>query len=83
MRGSKDEAMDRALLIWFQWIQTENTAISGGLMMGKPNKLAKDLNIEFMITNGWLERYRTRNDRKLDNQNTTFPFEKTPNKSHL
>ena len=56
MRSSKYEAVERALLV--QQVHAENTPVCGSLMIEKANKLAKDLNIKFTATSGWLDRFK-------------------------
>ena len=66
-RGAKNEEVDNALLEWFQKARSKNMPISGPILQEKALQIAKALDVspgEFKASNGWLDRFKTRNGIK-------------------
>jgi len=61
-RVGKSEDIEEALVRWFSQARSRQLPVSGPLLMEKADQLAHGLGItDFKATNGWLERWKTRN----------------------
>ncbi|XP_069762545.1 major centromere autoantigen B [Narcine bancroftii] len=61
-REGKNQTIDDALLSWFWMASKEEGPISGPVLMAKAKALAEEMGIEFKPTNGWLCRWKNRNN---------------------
>eukprot|EP00061_Rhincodon_typus_P017616 g46387.t1 len=61
-REGKNQTIDDALLSWFWTASKEKGPISGPVLMAKAKALAEEMGIEFKPTNGWLCRWKNRNN---------------------
>ncbi|XP_078080440.1 uncharacterized protein LOC144500837 [Mustelus asterias] len=61
-REGKNQTIDDALLSWFWTASKEEGPISGPVLMAKAKALAEEMGIEFKPTNGWLCRWKNRNN---------------------
>ncbi|XP_055512861.1 tigger transposable element-derived protein 3-like [Leucoraja erinacea] len=61
-REGKNQTIDDALLSWFWMASKEEGPISGPVLMAKAKALADEMGIEFKPTNGWLCRWKNRNN---------------------
>lgn len=62
MRTPKHVDIENALIIWFKQCRSQNIPISGALIMEKADMYASEMGIEFLANNGWLERFKKRNE---------------------
>ncbi|XP_062893599.1 major centromere autoantigen B-like isoform X2 [Mobula hypostoma] len=60
-REGKNQTVDDALLSWF-WLASKEGPISGPVLMAKAKALADEMGVEFKPTNGWLCRWKNRNN---------------------
>ena len=61
-RAGKSEDVEEALLRWFSQARSHQLPVSGPLLIQKADQLAHGLGMtDFKATNGWLERWKTRN----------------------
>jgi len=58
-RGTKNDKVDEALLIWFKQMRSFNTPIDGELLLAKANSLSDDLGTE-NLSKGWIDRWKKR-----------------------
>ncbi len=66
-RGAKHEDVDIMLLNWFQRARSKNMPITGPMLQEKAMQIANALGRqpeEFKASNGWLDRFKTRNGIK-------------------
>ena len=62
-RSGKDALVDRALREWFDRVSEHGVPLSGPVLMTKAEELAQKLGRStFKATNGWLERWKNRNE---------------------
>ncbi|KAG7477494.1 hypothetical protein MATL_G00070200 [Megalops atlanticus] len=62
-RVSNAVDVDKALLKWFHFAVSSNQRVSGDILKAKAVKFAADLNVTgFNASNGWLDRWKKRND---------------------
>ncbi|XP_059813738.1 uncharacterized protein LOC132385589 isoform X2 [Hypanus sabinus] len=61
-REGKNQTVDDALLSWFWLASREEGPISGPVLMAKAKALAEEMGVEFKPTNGWLCRWKNRNN---------------------
>ena len=62
--GPKHEEVDNVLLEWFRNTRSKNMPITGPMLQEKAMQITKALDVppeEFKATNGWLDRFKTRN----------------------
>ncbi|XP_072927914.1 uncharacterized protein C17orf113-like isoform X2 [Hemitrygon akajei] len=61
-REGKNQTVDDALLSWFWLASKEEGPISGPVLMAKAKALADEMGVDFNPTNGWLCRWKNRNN---------------------
>ncbi|KAK9711323.1 Tc5 transposase DNA-binding domain [Popillia japonica] len=59
MRTGK-QGLKTVLLVWFKQAASQNSLISGLLMVENCNELANKMGITFFANSGWLERFKKR-----------------------
>ncbi|KAE9546906.1 hypothetical protein FO519_009882 [Halicephalobus sp. NKZ332] len=58
--------LEKAILMWFRQVRSQNVAVSGSLLKEKAIKLAKELGIEgFKASSGWLDNFKERHSIKF------------------
>ena len=62
MRSSQStgQTIERALFLWIKQVRAKNVPLSGPMIKEKANKLACEMGIDFVATNGWFYRFKTR-----------------------
>ncbi|XP_041128876.1 uncharacterized protein LOC121328321 [Polyodon spathula] len=61
-RLGKVQSVDEALLRWFAIAKEKETVITGPILMAKAKSLAETLGVEFNPSQGWLQRWKDRNN---------------------
>lgn len=60
IKKGKYEEIEDKLIIWFKQARSANIPISGTILREKAEEIAKKLNIEFVASNGWIDRMKNR-----------------------
>lgn len=60
LRPGPNKRVEDALLLWFKDMRSKQATITGPILMEKAKDYAKMLNVEFVPTTGWLERWKKR-----------------------
>ncbi|XP_059225900.1 tigger transposable element-derived protein 6-like [Stomoxys calcitrans] len=60
IRGGSNKQVEEALHLWFINMRSKEATISGPIIMQKAKDLANIMNIDFVPTIGWLERWKKR-----------------------
>lgn len=67
LRGAKNNEIDSTLLEWLRKARSKNISITGPMLQEKAMQISKALDVqpeEFKASNGWLNRFKTRNGIK-------------------
>lgn len=67
LRGTKNNEIDSTLLEWLRKARSKNISITGPMLQEKAMQISKALDVqpeEFKASNGWLNRFKTRNGIK-------------------
>lgn len=67
LRGAKNNEIDSTLLEWLRKARSKNIPITGPMLQEKAMQISKALDVqpeEFKASNGWLNRFKTRNGIK-------------------
>lgn len=67
LRGVKNNEIDSTLLEWLRKARSKNIPITGPMLQEKAMQISKALDVqpeEFKASNGWLNRFKTRNGIK-------------------
>lgn len=67
LRGAKNNDIDSTLLEWLRKARSKNISITGPMLQEKAMQISKALDVqpeEFKASNGWLNRFNTRNGIK-------------------
>ena len=67
MSTAKHWDLETAVLNWFKQARSQNAPIWGLLLLEKADELAKQMSIEFLANQSWLERFRKGNSTVLKN----------------
>ena len=66
-RAATHEDVDKALLVWFTSARSDNVPLSGPILMGKAEELAKALDKpNWSCSVGWLDRFKKRHSIETD-----------------
>ena len=60
IKKAKYEDIEKNLLVWFKQARAANIPINGPILKEKAEEIAKTLNIEFIASNGWIDRMKKR-----------------------
>ncbi|KAK6472440.1 hypothetical protein HHUSO_G28176, partial [Huso huso] len=61
-RLGKVQSVDEALLRWFAIAKEKEAVVTGPILMAKAKSLAETLGVEFNPSQGWLQRWKERNN---------------------
>lgn len=67
MRLGSNKEVEDALLIWFREMRSKEAILTGPLLLEKANYFAKKLNVDFVPKQGWLERWKKRENIHFKN----------------
>lgn len=60
VKKGKYENVEEKLMIWFKQSRSANIPISGTILKEKAEEIAKIMNVEFVPSNGWIDRMKKR-----------------------
>lgn len=60
VKKGKYEDVEEKLMIWFKQSRSANIPISGTILKEKAEEIAKKMNVEFIASNGWIDRMKKR-----------------------
>ena len=60
MRSSRNKAVEKALFLWIKQVRTKSVPLSGPVIKEKANLLAREMGVDFVASNGWFYRFKTR-----------------------
>ncbi|GFT26704.1 hypothetical protein TNCV_3605021 [Trichonephila clavipes] len=61
-RTAKHEISETTSLVWFKQVRSQNSPLSGSLILERNNELFKQMGITLSDNPEWLERFQKRND---------------------